>query len=52
MMVVKIVASKQQDFAAPPSKEEWGGDQQVGCGWSSLFEFKTDGTLSTVKWIL
>merc|ERR1711972_359726 len=24
----EIVASKQQDFAAPPSKEEWGGDQQ------------------------
>ena len=46
MMVVKIVASKQQDFAAPPSKEEWGGDQQVGCDWSSLFEFKIDGTLS------
>ena len=25
----KVTASKQQDFAAPPSKEEWGGDQQV-----------------------
>ena len=24
-----MTASKQQDFAAPPSKEEWGGDQQV-----------------------
>ena len=26
-----MTASKQQDFAAPPSKEEWGGDQQVMC---------------------
>ena len=25
----EVTASKQQDFAAPPSKEEWGGDQQV-----------------------
>ena len=25
----QVTASKQQDFAAPPSKEEWGGDQQV-----------------------
>jgi len=24
----EVTASKQQDFAAPPSKEEWGGDQQ------------------------
>ena len=27
--VHQVTASKQQDFAAPPSKEEWGGDQQV-----------------------
>ena len=25
----QVPASKQQDFGAPPSKEEWGGDQQV-----------------------
>ena len=24
----EVTASKQQDFAAPPSKEDWGGDQQ------------------------
>merc|ERR1712112_68918 len=24
----EVPASKQQDFGAPPSKEEWGGDQQ------------------------
>jgi len=39
----EVTASKQQDFAAPPSKEEWGGDQQGPTSdWAN--EAAVDGT--------